>query len=155
MRAAHDNRHASTDSRRAWHAGTSKPVTATAPAGHASTHGASQAAQPSPGAGAGGSSPIDDHQRPVRPPRPEDGVNLQAERSRTAEPRGAPEPLERNQRRRSGERKIRRVCHRERRQGAGDRCNHDARGEAIERVCRAVVCLGRLAREAIEERRAA
>src|SRR5436190_699640 len=56
IRAAHDSRHGSAIRRRAWQAATVNPVRATAWAGHAPTHGASQPAQPSPIGGAGGSS---------------------------------------------------------------------------------------------------
>ena len=90
------------------------------------------------GRGRGRQLAIDDHQRAIRPPRAEHGVNLQAERPGTAETSCATEPLKRNQRRRCGEREIRRVRDRQRRQRAGDRGVDDARGEAIERVRRAV-----------------
>ena len=99
---------------------------------------------------------IDDDQRAVRPPRPEHGVDLQARAARAAEAGGAAEPLERNQRRRS-----RRTGSRSRARtpsgasAARDRRADDARREAIERVRRAVRRFGRLAREAIEERRPA
>jgi hypothetical protein len=79
-------------------------------------------------------------------------MDLQPERAGTAKTDRAPEPLKRDQWLRSVEGKVDGVAHAERRERLPGRGLGHALRETIERMGRAVGCLGAAVREPIEER---